>query len=368
MTALFNGNNHSLAGPENIIAFVLNEREVTVGEVIRAAHFRGEALAPWHDLLAKLACGDHASAREFEPDFEALQARADQFRYDRGLITTENTVRWLELRALTEDDFSAYLVQCYWKDKLGKEIAPRDEDIFTAGPERSSQLAVELLLSGVFDRMSRDLRWRLAALSFQDAASSDFGRRIVAERALFFERIGLKQGGLDSWLEAVSGDKAWFEEMLALEAAYTERREAILTPEQVTRLLGSRRLDLIRFEVEKTGFNTPGAAFKAVSRGQEIRVSTEEKATASGDPGTKPDFLAEDIPEDLQIFLLSTPDDGLVSPPGDQSLVCLFRVQCKVEATATDKAIRPQVEDFLLKESFDELCAGLGLKSSLALQ
>ena len=82
--------------PAEVPIFILGGRTLTVAEIIRAARFRGELATHEKDLRLKLACAGKAEAQSLEADGEALQERADQFRYDRDLITTEETEAWFE--------------------------------------------------------------------------------------------------------------------------------------------------------------------------------------------------------------------------------------------------------------------------------
>ena len=98
------------------------------------------------------------------PDDERLQAMSDQFRYERDLITAEETERWLEDRGLTLDDFNAHFLRHYWADtfeRASRAGAPR----LPLGARRLAGLSsiAELLLSGELDRMAQQLSWRFAA-------------------------------------------------------------------------------------------------------------------------------------------------------------------------------------------------------------
>ena len=54
-------------------------------------------------------CAKRASGRE--TDQSALQARSEEFRISRDLISAEETERWLDERGLILDDFSDFLIR-----------------------------------------------------------------------------------------------------------------------------------------------------------------------------------------------------------------------------------------------------------------
>ena len=76
-------------------------------DVICAAHFRGDLEKSWKRVCDYVKSG--ASGRE--TDEADLQARSEEFRINRDLISAEETERWLDERGLSLDDFSDFLIR-----------------------------------------------------------------------------------------------------------------------------------------------------------------------------------------------------------------------------------------------------------------
>lgn len=89
------------------VVFQAGQKTITVDDVICAAHLRGELEASWSRVL-KYAQSETSG---LGPDQADLQARSEQFRISRDLISAEETERWLDERGLTLDDFSDFLVR-----------------------------------------------------------------------------------------------------------------------------------------------------------------------------------------------------------------------------------------------------------------
>src|SRR4051812_15579402 len=177
--------------------FAVGAREVTVGDVIDAAHVRGELEPCWKRLLA-LEAAVRQGLAAVELDESALQALSEQFRYDRDLITEEETERWLGARGLTLDDFSGYFLRRYCEDTSGATVEAEQIDFLSASQEQRDLLRVELWLSGDLDRMATGLSWRHAAgAAARSAVTPDTAE---AERRRFFERTGMTPDGLPAWL------------------------------------------------------------------------------------------------------------------------------------------------------------------------
>ena len=72
----------------NIAIFASTDGRVhTIGDIVAAAHFRGELDAPCRRLLQQLSTEEAADDREMEIDDWAVQALSDEFRSDRDLST-----------------------------------------------------------------------------------------------------------------------------------------------------------------------------------------------------------------------------------------------------------------------------------------
>ena len=350
-------------GAEDVTAFSLAGQTVDVRGVLLAALFRGDLEARWRDILLKMACLAQAQEEDLEPDHAALQERADRFRYERDLITTEETEKWLELRRLDSDDFSTHVLRCYWKGVLADQAEPGAEDFLEADEALKGQLTSEVILSGWIDVLCQELQWRMAGRQHARAGEGDVPARIEAERARFFARTGLAPADLGGWLEKIGRDEAWFEEMAAAEAAYAHLSKVIITPEGLTRTLRAQRLSLMRFELEEIEFDTVEAAREAVLCVKEDNLSMEEVAQESRYPYLKRDFVLDELPQEWQIPLLSTPEGSLAGPFEDGDLIRLFRVARKFEPVLEDEAVKKRLEASLLQTFFTEVTAEAGLKA-----
>src|SRR3954469_21444883 len=105
--------------------FLCEDRSVTGRDVIDAAIFRGELEPEWQYLLRLLAAESRADEQNLEFDDDAIDTAAEQFRYQRDLITAEETEQWLAGRGLTLGDFSAYFVRHYWDGKW-EDLEPEE--------------------------------------------------------------------------------------------------------------------------------------------------------------------------------------------------------------------------------------------------
>src|SRR5205823_11574732 len=126
-------------------------QEYKARDAIDAAHFRGQLDSLWQEFLRRVAAEEKSDEEEVELDEAVIDSAAEAFRYQRDLITAEETEQWLSIRGLNLDDFSDYFARRYWGNKLEGEITASDTPYVSAPDDLRSLFAAELILSGDLD-------------------------------------------------------------------------------------------------------------------------------------------------------------------------------------------------------------------------
>ena len=160
------------------------------------AHFRGDLEKSWQRVCEYVQSG--ASGRE--TDQAAMQARSEEFRISRDLISAEETERWLDERGLSLDDFSDFLIREEVSASGSLSLDRQVEEYTFAPADLRELLRIDLLFTGDFDRLAMALAWRMAAREGESDALS--AKAIESERARFSERSGL---GGEGWISGCSG-------------------------------------------------------------------------------------------------------------------------------------------------------------------
>jgi len=331
-------------------------KEYCARDVIEAAFFRGEAEQAWPEFLRGLAADDHAVEQDLDLPDGAIEAAAEEFRYQHDLITAEETERWLTDHGLTMEDFTEYFTRHYWRANLEEEVVPQSIDFGTAPAELREIFIADVILSGALHRWATFLMWRLAAAAM-DASENADGERIAKERHIFLERTKMAAPKLKSWLDRVGRDEAWLDEMLAIEAAYRAQCTAVLTPQVQTKEMAMMRLPLTRFSAEMIEVESRDAAKEALFCIREDGMSMQEVATEGRYPYRTVSFLQEDIPDDLQQKFLSIVAGELLDPLERGDGFQLYRVTEKIEPRVDDPAVRQRIDDRILRRHFSELAS-----------
>jgi hypothetical protein len=336
------------------------QRDFTVKDVLDAAWFRGQLQPAWRQLLDSLTRQKRAEELEVEADEETLQTISEEFRYERQLLTAEETERWLAARDLTEDDFSDYFLRWFWREHYKEPVTPEDVDYPEASLELRELLRAELLLSGEFDRLAQALGWRLAALSEADPKTQDSRLKtqdLGSDRSQFLQRTGLEETTLLAALQQIGRDPVWLEECLRLEAAYDRVCARWLTDDQRGRALAARRLGLTRVQVETIVLPSLEAAQEAVLCLREGEVSLPELAEECKVTCERTEWFIEDGPPDLQQALLSASPGEILAPLGREGCFAVCRLAAKSSPDLTQPDVRERLDQRLLEAHFAELKA-----------
>lgn len=339
---------------DDLVVCACGGQEFTARDAIEAALFRGQLDDLWQPFLRRFAAEKLADESDTDLDQDAIDTAAEQFRYHHDLITAEETELWLAGRGLTLDDFGGYFSRQACLEAWEAEVAAEEIDYLRAPYDLRQLFAVDVILSGDLDRMTRELSWRLAAAAAEDEIDA---ASLEAERANFLERTGLTADQLPGWLQKLGRDASWLEQMLRMAWAYGRRKDSLLTPQTRQREMTLLRLPLTRFETEVIELESRDAAQEALFCVKEDGMSMEEVATEGRYPYKVLSFLQEDIPEDLQQRFLSVTEGDVLEPLTRGDGFELYRVTGKKEPQADDPAVHERVDRILLHRHFSELAA-----------
>ena len=337
---------------DDLIVCTCGSREYMPRDAIDAALFRSELDAKWREFLHCVEAERRADELDMELDDSAIADAAEAFRYEHDLITAEETEAFLANRGLTLDDFTDYFTRRYCADALNEKIVPDQIEYISATPELRQLFLAELILCGELDRMTTALMFRLAARCAEKDSDPD---AITAEERKFFERNKIEPARLPNWLERLGRDLEWFNEMVAIEAAYRQRCGSLLVPQACQRELVTLRLPLTRFETEVIELESRDAAQEALFCVREDGISMEEVAADGRYPYWLADFVLEDIPADAQQRFLSVSAGDVLEPSARGDGFQLCRIIKRIEPQPNDPNVKSRIDQRLLDRHFSEL-------------
>ncbi len=247
-------------------------------------------------------------------------------------------------------------------------------------------LRAEVIFSGDFDRLARNLSWRLTACSRRRAEaltshlSGEQGKSepphvgcydegeisgleaAAAERERFLERAGLSEAELTVCLAQLGRDQEWVNSCSQMEAAYRSVCEKVLSEEQRARSLAAMSLPLTRVELETFAARTFDAAKEAVLclRGNEADIGA--LAAECGSTCGRSIIFLGDCPADLQRTLLCASPCETLEPEECEGGFTVCRLVRKWEPDLKDEEVRKRIDRQLLETHFAGL-AGKQIRS-----
>jgi len=339
---------------DDLIVCTCGSQEYTLRDAIEAALFRGELDSTWKEFLRCVQAEKRADELDIDLDESAIAAAAEVFRYEHDLITGEETEAWLAARGLTLDDFSDYFTRRYCASAVNEKVVPEEIEYSSATPKLHQLFMAELILSGELNRMTTALMFRLAARCAEKDLDLD---AITAKKQKFFDRNAMEPAQLPNWLERLGRDSKWFDEMVAMEAAFRRRCDTLLVPQARQRELMALRLHLTRFETEVIELESHDAAQEALFCVREDGMSMEEVAIEGRYPYRRVDFLLEDIPADGQQRFLSVSVGDVLEPVARGDGFELCRIIEKIEPQPDDPSIKLRIDQRLVNRHFSELAS-----------
>ncbi|MBN8248545.1 MAG: hypothetical protein J0L84_14035, partial [Verrucomicrobia bacterium] len=125
------------------VAFEAPGGGATFADVVRAAAVRGDLQPGLNATRMALACEAGAAAGGRAADMVAVETAMNEFRYERNLVTAEETEQWLDAHGLAGEDLGDHFVRRYWKSLSGEV-----EDGEAVEPSRfAAAWAADLVLS-----------------------------------------------------------------------------------------------------------------------------------------------------------------------------------------------------------------------------
>ncbi len=245
-----------------------------------------------------VACERLADEGDEEVDEDAIEAAAEEFRYERDLVTADEMEAWLARQGLSAEEWMGYIRRTWllaeWEGRLGEIAASHVVD----DAQVARALEVDLCCSGGRVELARRLAQDVAA-----AAASG--------------------------LVATAGD-ASARDMARIRAGADAYRESVATAEAVARAVSGAPVDWIRVECQVLAFRDEHEAREAVLCVREDGVDLALLARDARREVQEVAFFLADIEPDHRAPFLSARVGEVVGPLLEGDQYAIYQVTAKV--------------------------------------
>ncbi len=297
-----------------------------------AAMIRGD-WASFDDRVTRgAALTARAERRNEWPDEAEVDAAATAFRYERDLLTIDETEAWLARTGLTMELWTDILLRNLLRSQDDGAVLDR-----VAVAADDALVRAEGICSGLFLRFTEQLAARAA----------------VADALEEPVEPGVVQGIVDAvrrawpgWLDGIAPDRLdeRLRRLAAVDAGFRAVAARMADDESMAARVGRSRLEWMRVDLERLSFETTDAAAEAALCVREDGMTLSDVAMEAGQPIDDVRAVLEDLEEPLREVVLSAGVDTLVGPVDLGGRITVAMVISKMPPSLDDPLVRERAE------------------------
>lgn len=308
------------------VVFSVESQKYSWNDVILAAKLRGDWATLEKGLYEGLACVKRMDEAEEEFDAGELESAANDFRYERDLVTAEEAEAWLKQWDLSAEAWMDYIRRTLLRRKWADELAEIVARFRITQREVNSGLRAEAVCSGYLARFALALAARASAFA---KAREEGWMRDAAPCAKKIKRIH------------------------RLEAGYRSFRDHVVDSQGLQDQVGWHRLDWIRFDCRYVVFPDGQMAREAALCVRDDGMRIEEVAANAKIGLRNAPLYLEEIDPPLRDHFLSAGKGALVGPLDWDKGIALFVVEDKILPALEDPTIGRRAEESLIQNAID---------------
>jgi hypothetical protein len=318
--------------------FAVESRTFYWEDVVLDAIHHGSWAEVEQSVREGLAAADNAAEGE---DLEAaVEEAAQEFRYERDLVTAKEMESWLEARDISAGEWMDFIRRQVLRRQAGERLAEMVEEYAPDPEQEQAALRVELICSGAGEELAYALAERAAAAA---AAGGDTDEPAEPEMP-------------DSLPVGLAPERARERSAIlaAIGAAAERFKAAAVTAELVQREISHHHTEWIRIDSRRIGFSSDAEAREAALCVREDGLSLDEVAASSHAEIQESSFYLDDLDAELRTPFLGARANDLLGPVSFEGEHTLFQIEEKVMPSEEDPDVRGKAEDAVLRRVLEE--------------
>jgi hypothetical protein len=306
------------------VVFSVGSQQYYWDDVILYARQSGN----WDELEKQLregiACMKRLEDMAEQIDPEELELAANEFRYERDLVTAEETEAWLNQWNVSAEAWMEYiqrlLLRRKWADRLAEIVAHYP----ATKKEFHSSLHAEAVCSGYLARFAHALAAR--------ASAYDKARK-------------------EGWISDESKSAAAADRMCRLETSYRRFRDHVVDSQGIKNQINSHRLDWIRFDCRYVLFPQEQMAREAALCVRDDGRQLDEVAANANVALQNAAIYLDAVEPTLRDRFLGAEKGALIGPLNWANAFGLFLVEDKIIPAVEDPEIKQRAQESLLQSA-----------------
>jgi hypothetical protein len=317
--------------------FSIGERSYYWEDVFVAARLWGDWTALQRQVREGIACAKVMLDEDCDLDPAELQSAADEFRYERNLLSREEAETWLKERGLTVEMWSEYILRWALRRKWSADL----DDIVVRGvvtdAEIEEAITCEAICSGRLHELANELAGRAAVYERVEEQLGDHDLELApvpVRKGIASELadLGLPGFPLEFWQERVDF-------LARVDAAFQSFSGDAGLPDLGAEV-AAHHLDWIVVDYELVPFRDEEAAREAALCVRTDGAKLAEVARRAGSADHRTTVFLEQADTALRSYLLGARDEEVLGPFRWREGFAVLRVIAKKLPSIDDPRIR----------------------------
>ena len=299
------------------------------------AHLRGRWAVVQRQARQGLACVQRQAEEDHALGEEGVRSLGEAFRYERNLLSADETVEWLNHHDLDESDWIGYIRRLHLRDLWADELERIVERYPPSVEELDAVVLAEAVCSRILNRAAEELAGRVA-VGLRIEANDETASLVTGAVA---EAGPPRIPGLDP---AAAADR--MRTLATIDILAGRALEAAVTREAIEREVASNALTWMSFACTTAYLADPDAGREVVAQIREGRDLAEVASEAGSQAASGRVFL-DAVSADLADRLVGVAEGDILGPLATSEGWLVLVVDRRVEPSADDAEVRDRASD-----------------------
>ena len=320
--------------------FSLGEHVFRWEDVVLAAYLWREFPALERRVREALACETRLQEVGSPVSEDDVEAAASDWRYERNLISADDTESWLSARSLSVDEWLAYVRRAHARKRCEGAVVSIVKKHRPSPDDLASVIFADAMCSGFVTDVTERLAGRVAIHARATSEGSASGKAPKAKLQAAVQRlpIAIRQRGLFELGRTECVKRA---ESIAMMDVVFDRFIARTTDTKALgEEIGSHGLDWTRLDCQTLLFATEEPAREAALLMREDHLPIAKAAKIAHSKAVPRQYVLEDTDPPLRDRLVVAQPGDLVGPVRLKDGFLVAAVRDRIEPSAGDQTIR----------------------------
>ncbi len=330
--------------------FTVGKRTYRGEDLVLCAHLWGEYATLEARARRGIACSKHMEAMGEDVPESAVDEAAEVWRYERDLLSADDTESWLAERQLKADEWLDYMLREALLARWSRELDRISKRYKVSAGDVGAALYAEAVCSGLLTKLNERLAAEAAVHDHEVAqvkgARPSWCSKTAVGKVLAALPPPVKRTGVVGLTPAATRERAEFLACVTLSHGRFVARTS--DPTAVSHEIDAHALDWTRIDSETVTFASEEAAREAALLVREDGLTLHAAAAVAKARVRKTRYLIQDVAQPLKDRLVGASAGELLGPVSDRGGFLLVSVLKRTEPSGRDRAIRSRAADAVI--------------------